>query len=191
MYGDLDYASRFGRVFIMSSKSLVVTSFEQINWLRWIPDQTATLIFVVQNGKILLIRKKRGLGAGKINGPGGRIDPGETPQQCAVREAQEELHVTPTGVLFCGELFFQFADGFKLHGYVYRASGYEGTPTETDEALPLWTDIDHIPYHEMWADDRYWLPFMLAGHTFTGRFLFHDDTILGYELNCMPAVIPA
>lgn len=171
----------------MSSNPLAVTSFEHINWSRWTPDQTATLLFVIRDGKILLIRKKRGLGAGKINGPGGRIDPGETPEQCAVRETQEELCVTPTGVAYCGELFFQFADGFKLHGHVFRASGCEGTAQETDEALPLWTPLDRIPYHEMWADDRYWLPFMLAGHTFTGRFLFQDDTMLGYELHCRAA----
>ncbi len=187
IYGDLDYPSRFGRVILMTSTSLAVQSFEHINWSRWKPDQTATLIFVVRDGKILLIRKKRGLGAGKINGPGGRIDPGETPEQCAVREAQEELHITPLNVSFSGELYFQFADGFKLQGYVYRATDYSGTPTETDEALPIWTPLDQIPYQEMWADDRYWLPFMLADHTFTGRFLFQDDTMLGYELHCQPA----
>ena len=171
----------------MTAKPMPYTSFEQINWSNWTPDQTATLIFVVQDGRVLLIRKKRGLGAGKINGPGGRIDPGETPKTCAIREAQEELLITPTGVEFTGELFFQFADGFKLHGYVFQASGYEGTPTATDEADPIWTPIDEIPYQEMWADDRYWLPFMLNGHHFTGRFLFDGDTMLGYDLTCSPS----
>jgi 8-oxo-dGTP diphosphatase len=175
----------------MTSKPLAVTSFEQINWSNWTPDQTATLMFVIKNGKILLIRKKRGLGAGKINGPGGRIDPGETAEQCAVRETQEELLITPRQVEFSGELYFQFADGFKLHGFVYRATDYEGTPTETDEALPVWTPIDKIPYGEMWADDRYWLPLLLKGHTFTGRFLFDGDTLLGYDLNCVPPTISA
>jgi len=171
---------------LMTSKPLLFTSFEQIDWTKWTPDQTATLIFVIKNGQILLIRKKRGLGAGKINGPGGRIDPGETPEACAIREAQEELCITPLLVEFSGELFFQFADGFKLHGYVYRAGDYEGTPTDTDEAEPIWTPIQSIPYHEMWADDRYWLPFLLDGHTFTGRFLFNEDHLLGYELQCLP-----
>lgn len=166
----------------MSSKPLAVTSFDQIDWSAWTPDQTATLIFVIKDGQVLLIRKKRGLGAGKINGPGGRIDPGETPAQCAVREAQEELHITPLNISFCGELLFQFADGFKLHGYVFRAPEFEGEPTETDEALPIWTPLEKIPYHEMWADDRYWIPYMLDGRRFTGKFLFEGDQMLGYEL---------
>jgi 8-oxo-dGTP diphosphatase len=52
-----------------------------IDWTTWKPTDRATLLFVVDrpNGRILLIEKKRGLGAGKVNGPGGRIDEGETP----------------------------------------------------------------------------------------------------------------
>ena len=44
----------------------------------------------------------------------GRVDPGETPEQGAIREAQEELHVTPIGVRKAGELAFQFRDGYSL-----------------------------------------------------------------------------
>ena len=69
----------------------------EIDWASWVPTEKATLLFVLRDGQVLLIHKKTGLGAGKINGPGGRIDPGETPRQCAIREVQEELCVTPTG----------------------------------------------------------------------------------------------
>ena len=66
------------------------------DWSTWQPTLRATLLFIVRDGEILLIRKKRGLGAGKINGPGGKIDPGETARQCAVREVEEELLITAT-----------------------------------------------------------------------------------------------
>lgn len=158
------------------------TEFSQIDWSTWKPVQRATLLFVIQDGKVLLIHKKRGLGAGKVNGPGGRIDPGETPEQCAVREVQEELCVTPTGVQPAGELKFQFADGFSIHGYVFRADGHEGTPTETMEAVPLWTDLDAVPFDRMWADDRVWFPHLLSRTPFEGRFLFDGDAMLGYDL---------
>jgi len=137
------------------------------------------LLFVIRDGEILLIHKKRGLGAGKINGPGGHIEPGETPQQCAVREVQEELCVTPSGVRACGELRFQFTDGFALHGYVFAASDCDGEPQETAEAIPLWTPLDAIPYEKMWADDYLWIPLMLRGARFEGRFLFDGDKLLG------------
>ena len=53
---------------------------------QWTPDILATLMFVVQKGRILLIRKKRGSGAGKVNGPGGKFEPGETALQCVLRK---------------------------------------------------------------------------------------------------------
>jgi len=158
------------------------TRFDQVNWCGWQAAQRATLLFVICDGRALLIHKKRGLGAGKINGPGGRIDPGETPHQCAIREVREELLVTPTGVTPEGQLFFQFADGFSIHGYVFRATGCLGTPRETDEAVPHWVPLGEIPYERMWADDHVWLPQMLAGRKFIGRFLFDGDAMLGCEV---------
>jgi 8-oxo-dGTP diphosphatase len=99
---------------------------------------------------------------------------------------QEELRVTPTGIAPAGELSFQFTDGLSLHGTVFRASGCEGTPEETDEAIPLWTPLDRIPYERMWADDRVWLPHLLAGRPFRGRFLFNGDAMLGYDVVASP-----
>ena len=157
-------------------------TIRQINWARWKPVERATLLFVRKNGKLLLIHKKRGLGAGKINGPGGRLEPGETPRQCAIREVQEELCVTPTGVRKAGELLFQFTNGHSIHGYVFTATGIKGKPTETYEATPIWISENEIPYGRMWADDRVWLPLMLAGKEFSGRFLFDEDTMLGCEI---------
>ena len=137
---------------------------------------------------MLLILKKRGLGAGKINGPGGRLEPGETPLACAIRETQEELRVTPTGVAYVGELMFQFvgeqrrSPGHSIHGYVFRASDCVGEPTETDEAVPRWTDVDAIPYEQMWQDDALWMPRMLANEPFVGRFLFDNDAMLWHDV---------
>ena len=78
-------------------------SVNDIDWERWEPQQRATLMFVVRDGQILLIHKKLGLGAGKINGPGGRIEPGEEPVDAATREVQEELIVTPSDIVKSGE----------------------------------------------------------------------------------------
>jgi 8-oxo-dGTP diphosphatase len=150
----------------------------EIDWGTWVPTEKATLLFVLRDTQILLIHKKTGLGAGKINGPGGRVDPGETPREGAIREVQEELCVTPSGVREAGELFFQFADGYALHGVVFTATGFTGTLCETHEAAPLWTPVDAIPYEKMWADDALWLPMLLAGRGFRGFFIFSGDDML-------------
>lgn len=160
--------------------ALSATSLADIDWATWRPVDPATLLFVIQDGRILLIRKKRGLGAGKINGPGGRLEAGEQPREAAIREVQEELLVTPTDLEKGGELRFQFVDGYAIHVHVFRAGGLIGEPTETDEATPIWADIDAIPYDEMWEDDRIWIPHLLEGRPFEGRFLFDDDRMLDW-----------
>jgi 8-oxo-dGTP diphosphatase len=163
-----------------------------LDWTRWEPTDVATLCFVVVDGRILLIRKKRGLGAGKINGPGGRLEPGEAPRAGAVREVEEELRVTPVGLREVGENRFQFVDGYSIHVFVFAASGCRGEPEETDEATPVWVDLDAIPYTEMWEDDRLWLPLVLEGRRFTGRFLFDGDAMLDHAVEVFdPSPVPS
>lgn len=133
--------------------------------------------------KILLIRKKRGLGAGKINGPGGKLDADETIIECAVREVEEELEITPHKPVSVGQLRFQFTDGYSIHVHVFVSLSYSGNPVETAEAEPLWFSIADIPYDEMWADDVIWLPRVLAGQNVRGRFIFSDDVMLDHEVS--------
>lgn len=148
-----------------------------IDWSTWKPQRVATLLFVVRNGQVLLIHKKRGLGAGKVNGPGGHVEDGETPLEAAVREVEEELGITPLGVEPAGELRFQFTDGLSLLVHVFRASDCRGEPGETDEATPFWVPLDAVPFDRMWADDRIWFPWLLRGERFDGRFTFHGETL--------------
>lgn len=155
---------------------------ENIDWDNWQAEEHATLMFVQKNNQVLLIFKKRGLGAGNINGPGGRLEAQESPLQCAIRETEEELCITPLNVKAAGELLFHAEDMPRIHGYVFTASDYTGTPTETDEAIPIWTDIDKIPFEKMWQDDQYWLPQVLRGMLVKGRFSFEAENLLDYTV---------
>lgn len=159
-----------------------MTDDSPIDWSGWEGEMPATLMFVIQGGRILLIEKKRGLGAGKINGPGGKIDPGETPLQAVIRECQEELCITPHAPRKLGELWFSMSEVPDILCHIYRADGFDGTPTETDEAAPVWTDLAEIPYPRMWEDDRHWLPLVIAETTFLGKFVFEDERMLWKDI---------
>ena len=88
----------------------------------------------------------------------------------------------PIGLERLGTNCFQFVDGYSIYVRVYRADDVEGTATETDEAVPLWTPVESIPYDEMWADDRLWVPLVLEGRRFAGRFVFDGDAMLDHAL---------
>jgi len=149
-----------------------------MDWTTWIPSERANLCFIIKGGRVLLIHKKRGLGAGKINAPGGKLEPGETGLEAAIRETQEEVGVTPLHLEERGLLRFQFTDGYSLSCLVFVAHDLLGEPVSTPEADPIWVPVDEVPYTEMWADDREWLPTILEGGTFTGSFLFDGERMV-------------
>lgn len=154
----------------------------QIDWDSWRGEMPATLLFIIKEGRVLLIEKQRGIGAGKINAPGGKIDPGETALQAAIRETQEEVCVTPLEPVKMGELLFAMSDIPDIHCHVYFARDYVGTPASTPEAIPVWFDLADIPYTQMWEDDAYWLPQMLEGQKFLGRFTFEGEAMSWQEV---------
>ena len=157
----------------------------EIDWTQWTPRERAVLCFIRKGEEMLLILKKRGLGGGKVNAPGGRIEPGELPCDAAIRETQEEVGLTPHNPREVGELHFQFVDGYSLHCRVFVAHGCDGTAIETDEAVPRWTRVDAVPYHEMWADDRLWLPLLIADQPFRGYFVFDNETMLNHRIDLL------
>lgn len=158
---------------------------ERVDWNVWRPADVATLLFIIEGDRILLIEKKRGLGAGKVNAPGGRLEPGETPFAAALRELQEEIGVEATNVRELGEVSFHFLDGYDLHCHVFRGDACVGTPIETDEANPFWVPLAEIPYSRMWADDATWLPHLIAGRKFRGRYVFDGDAMLSHEVEAL------
>jgi 8-oxo-dGTP diphosphatase len=148
------------------------------DWEHWTPREFANLCFIQKDGRVLLIEKKRGLGAGKVNGPGGKLEPGETAMDAAIRETQEEVGLTPREIEERGTLRFQFTDGYSLHCVVFLAHDFEGEPVETAEAKPFWVSVADVPYDRMWEDDRHWLPQVLAGASFDAWFDFDGERMI-------------
>ncbi len=155
---------------------------EKFDWEAWEPSDTAVVCYIFSEDKVLLIDKKRGLGRGKVNAPGGRMEPGETPRETAVREVQEEVGLTISKPREVGKISFVFTNGYSLKGHVFFADTYRGKMTETDEARPFWVPLDQIPYDQMWEDDIIWLPRALDGAYIDGRFIFEDDRMISYTL---------
>lgn len=137
---------------------------------------------VYADQKILLGYKKRGFGAGYFNGFGGKVEPGETVEAAARRELLEEAGITANELELAGILDFTFAhDQKELEVYVYRVTKYDGLVTETEEMCPGWFREVAIPYQQMWPDDVYWLPILLAGKYFRGVFYFDQPAAIDHE----------
>lgn len=152
----------------------------------------ATLCFILDGTpprRILLGRKKRGFGEGKLNGFGGKIEPGETIRAAAVREIEEEsrLVVPMESLQAAGTVTFRFPyePRFDHHVHVFLTTQWRGRPLETAEMAPEWFSLEAIPYNRMWNDDAYWLPEVLSGNTIQADFSFAKDneTVASWSLH--------
>jgi 8-oxo-dGTP diphosphatase/2-hydroxy-dATP diphosphatase len=141
-----------------------------------------TLCMIVKDDQILLGMKKRGFGAGRWNGFGGKVEAGETILQATKREVEEEVGLECPVMNHVGILDFSFADNpITLEVHVFRSDSFEGTVVETDEMRPRWFSLSDIPYDEMWVDDQYWLPLLLSDKLFKGAFLFDRPSTADYS----------
>jgi 8-oxo-dGTP diphosphatase/2-hydroxy-dATP diphosphatase len=141
-----------------------------------------TLCMICKEGKILLGMKKRGFGAGRWNGFGGKIEGDETIEEAARREIYEESSIQAVGMEKVGILEFSFENDPKiLEVHVFKIDEYTGEPKESEEMRPQWFDIGQIPYLEMWSDDEHWLPLLIAGKKFKGSFLFDRPSDAEYS----------
>lgn len=134
----------------------------------------ATLCYLRSQGKVLLIRKARGFGEGKLNAPGGQLRDGETPEECVVREVREETGLRVSNPRRHGVLYFYFGQTVEPDWvvYVFSSRKFDGQVVQGMEGTLHWVEEARLPYDEMWADDRHWVPLMLADKEFTGHFYF-------------------
>lgn len=135
----------------------------------------------MKDEKILLGMKKRGFGMGRWNGFGGKVEEGETIEEAAKRETEEECGLQITTMEKVGIHEFEFVNkpGDILEVHVFRGDTWNGKPRETEEMRPQWFTTDAIPYDEMWPDDIHWIPVFLTGKKFRTKFLFGEsDAVL-------------
>lgn len=149
-----------------------------------VSNKVLTLVFIRDKARVLLGMKKRGFGQGRWNGFGGKVEPGETILQGAMRELNEECGIQVKNLDEVGRLMFEFVgDPQLLEVHVFAGTKYTGEPKETQEMRPSWFLNTEIPFKEMWPDDILWFPFLLEGSKFSGYFKFEGhDKILDYTL---------
>ena len=136
-----------------------------------------TICFCLCDNKVLLAMKKRGFGAGKWNGYGGKVGEREAVRRAAVREIKEEsgLAVEEKDLEQVAFIKFYFDRVLILESYVFLIRKWQGGPKETEEMRPSWFPVSDLPFEKMWLADRYWVPLVLEGKKLKADVYYNHD----------------
>jgi 8-oxo-dGTP diphosphatase len=140
------------------------------------PYKVNICYIINEKGEVLLQKKRRGFGEGNWNGPGGKIEPGETPEEATIREIKEETDLTVRNLEKMAELEFIFPDeSSNNYCHVFISTDFEGDPKDMGEGELQWFKKEDVPLDKMWDDDKYWLMDVLNGKHINKRFYFNNQ----------------
>ena len=143
----------------------------------------ATLVLIRRREEVLLPQKKTGeIGRGLYNAPGGKLELGESPITCALREVREEtgLRLYRQFLEECATLSCYTKGVLDFRVYVYRTGVFKGEPQETESMTPCWFHWAQLPYELMHDGDVHWFSKALGGQKFDAN-LYYRGRGEGFE----------
>ncbi len=146
----------------------------------------ATLCYVKAGGQTLMlhrIKRRNDMHAGKWNGLGGKLLPGESPEECVVREVYEESGLRLYEPDLRGVLTFpSFSDGEDWYTFVYVGRRFSGELIESEEGVLSWIDDDKLTSLPLWEGDPVFLRWLEQDRFFSGKFVYLGGKLTKYEV---------
>jgi len=152
----------------------------------------ATLCYVKRGGKTLMlhrIKRESDMHHGKWNGLGGKMNPGESPEECVIREVREESGLEIRNPHLHGMITFpKFNDLDDWYAFVFTAGKFEGEPwTECDEGRLEWIEDSKVPELPLWEGDRIFLPWLNRDDFFSAKFIYQHGEYVSHEVVFYPS----
>jgi len=137
------------------------------------------------------IKRAEDMHAGKWNGLGGKFEPGETPEACAVREIREESGLEVTHLQLRGLLTFpNFRPDEDWYAFVFTAQAADGPLTDPPEGVLAWIDDDKLGDLPLWEGDPIFLAWLQAERFFSGRFVYVEGRLVEHDVVFYPPELP-
>jgi len=122
-----------------------------------------TLCYIEHNGKYLMLnrnKKKNDINSGKWIGIGGKFEKGESPEECLVREVEEETGLTLKSFEYRGIVtFVNGEDAEYMH--LFTSSDFSGTLKKCDEGELSWIEKEKLYELPMWEGDKLFLDILM------------------------------
>lgn len=149
-----------------------------------ITTQLATLCYVQKDGHTLMLfrnKKKNDYHEGKWNGLGGKFEPGETPEDCAIREVKEESGLLMIQPKLKGFITFPLFDGVKdWYVFLFTADKFEGELIDSHEGELEWIPDDKLTGINLWEGDKIFIPWLFQDKFFSAKFNYKDGKFVDH-----------
>jgi 8-oxo-dGTP diphosphatase len=145
----------------------------------------ATLCYLHRAGQTLMIHRiKRSddIHLGKWNGLGGKFEPGESPDECVIREVREESGLELRQPRLCGLLIFPAFKGLDWYVFVFTANEFSGELHENHEGYLEWIPDDRLESLPLWPSDHIFFPWIRQGKLFSAKFVYKGDEIKDHSV---------
>jgi 8-oxo-dGTP diphosphatase len=146
----------------------------------------ATLGYVRNGGKTLMVhrnKKANDMHQGRWNGLGGKFEPGETPEECVIREIHEESGLTAHNPTLKGFLTFPgFSNDEDWYAFVFVVNDFEGDLIESPEGDLQWIDDRELQNLFLWEGDFIFLPWLDEPGFFSGKFTYRNNQLIEHEV---------
>ncbi|MBU0511624.1 MAG: 8-oxo-dGTP diphosphatase [Chloroflexi bacterium] len=151
----------------------------------------ATLGYIQRDGHTLMIhriKKENDIHAGKWNGLGGKFEPGETPEECVIREIREESGLVARNPILRGVITFPgFANDEDWYAFVFVVSEFEGQILDdSTEGYLKWIPDSELLDLNLWEGDKIFIPWLARSDFFSGKFVYTNKQLVEYSVVFYP-----
>lgn len=145
-----------------------------------------TLCYIRDNGKTLMVYRNKKLNdmhQGKWNGLGGKLEPGETPEECAAREVYEESGLLVKNLIYKGLLTFPgFANEEDWYAFVFISTEFSGELIDSPEGRLDWVEDGALLDLNLWEGDRLFIPWLDRPGVFSGKLIYVEGKLVDYKV---------
>lgn len=146
----------------------------------------ATLCYLKKDHQTLMlhrVKKLNDIHEGKWNGLGGKLEQGETPEECALREVREESGLSMKNPKLRGFLTFPaFSKDEDWYVFVYTATEFDGRLIDSNEGILQWIDDAELMNLNLWEGDRIFLKWLEEGRFFSGKFVYQEGNLVSHSV---------
>ncbi len=148
--------------------------------------QLTSICYIRKNGKTLMlhrVKKENDISKDKWLGLGGKFEDAETPEECIIREVEEESGLIIKNPKLCGIITYPQFDGeHDEMMFLFTADEFDGKIIDSDEGMLEWVNNDKIQDLNIWEGDKLFFKWLEDEKFFSAKMVYENGELKSYQV---------